>query len=349
MIFYIIVFLILTLNYVVKDRKRYSVFVGTILVLFAGLRHSSIGPDTSMYQYIYEETQEFGFVKLGVFFLSDTQDAEPGYLLFQYLCGLLFNYDIYKFLCSAIQTIPAIYIIHKYSRYRCISYLIYFCLPVYTMMSMSMMRQGIAFAFFLMAFPSILERNFKKYLLLIFIGFLFHATVIAMLPVYFFYNRKYKRSYNIIIFVLIVLSLFLSQTLFGFIASFSRMQYEAGETEGVKMLIFMILCFLCSYFVPEKKISDTPFLRQQLYMLVYTILIWCIAINLAAVLRLAAYTEFFIALYVTNVLGHIRNNSMGKIIRFAICIGCIIIMQVVVMRQVNDIARYYPYYFLWEK
>lgn len=349
MIYDIIVLLIILLNKIISSRYKYSIAVGVILVLFAGLRHSSIGPDTSQYEYLFEETQRFGLQNLGFFFLSDDNNAEPGYSLLEYICGLIFDYDVFKFLCAAFQTIPAIYLIHKYSEHRCISFLIYFCLPVYTMMSMSMMRQGIAFSFFLIGYQSILDRNIKKYFLFILLGFLFHSSVIVLLPIYFLYGMTYKRWYNLIIICLVALFIFISQTIFEFVAAYSRMQYELDEVGGIKMLIFMILCFLSSSFVSEKAIANNPFIKHQLYMLVFTILIWCFAMNTAAVLRLAAYTEFFMCLYVSNLLGKIRDNNLGTLIRTLICIGCYIVLHVIVMSpSSSDVIRYYPYYFLWE-
>lgn len=350
MIYDVIVLLIILLNKIISSRYKYSLAVGVILVLFAGLRHSSIGPDTSQYEYLFEETQRFGLRNLGFFFISDDNNGEPGYSLLEYICGLIFDYDIFKFLCAAFQTIPAIYIIHKYSKHRCVSYLIYFCLPVYTMMSMSMMRQGIAFSFFLMGYQSILDRNLKKYVLFILIGFLFHSSVLFMLPVYFLYGMNYKRRYNLIIIGLIALFIIISQTIFQYVASYSRMQYEVEGVAGIKMLIFMILCFLSSYFVSEKDINIDPLIKHQLYMLVFTILIWCFAMNTAAVLRLAAYTEFFICLYVSNLLGKISDNTLGTLVRTLICVGCYMVLHIIVMRpSSSDVITYYPYYFLWER
>lgn len=335
------------MNSCIKNKKTYCWVVGTILVLFAGLRANTIGPDTSQYEYIFNEIQRFGIHSLGFFFLEEDQESEPGYLLFQYMMGLVGDYNLFKFLCVIIQTVPAIYLIYRYSTNKCISLLTYFCLPIYTMMSMSMMRQGIAFGVFLMAFHFIIERKFKFYLLAIAIGFLFHSSVIVTLPLYFLYNLPYKRKYNIMIIGVIVSSYIFSSVLFAFLAGFSRMQYEAGDVGGVKMLIFLLALLGGSFFVKEQTLK-VPFLKFQLYLLVFTIVCWNIGMNLAAVFRLAVYTEFFLCLYIPNLLGKIQNKNISQLAVFVSCVVCIMIMQLVVMREL-EFYSYHPYYFLWEK
>lgn len=347
MIYYAILFLIIFLNYSIKDKKKYCWIVGAILVLFAGLRANTVGPDTSQYQYLFNETQKYGLGTIGFFFLAKEQVAEPGYTLFQYLMGFLGDYNLFKFVCAIIQTVPAVYLIYRYSTNKCISLLVYFCLPVYTMMSMSMMRQGIAFGIFLIGFHFIIERKFKLYLLAIAIGFLFHSSVIVTLPLYFLYDFPYRRKYNIIIIAAILLSFIFSSVVFAYLASFSRMQYEAGDAGGVKMLLFLLLLLGCSLFVKEKKLRH-PFLKFQLYLLVFTIFCWSVGMNLAAVFRLAAYTEFFLCLYISNLLGKIRNGKIRQIVVAVSCVVCVLIMQTIVMKEL-DVFSYYPYYFLWEK
>lgn len=347
MIYYVILFLIIFLNYCIKDKKTYCWIVGAILVLFAGLRANIVGPDTTQYEYLFNETQKYGLDQLSFFFIDESQEAEPGYLLFQYWVGLIGNYNLFKFLCAIIQTVPAVYLIYRYSTNKCISLLVYFCLPVYTMMSMSMMRQGIAFGIFLIGFHFIVERKFKLYLLAIAIAFLFHSSVIATLPLYFLYNLPYRRKYNVMIIGVIVLSFVFSSVLFAYLTSFSRMQYEAGDAGGVKMLIFLLVLLGCSILVKEQKLKS-PFLKFQLYLLVFTIVCWSVGMNLAAVFRLAAYTEFFLCLYIPNLLGATSNKNFRQLVVAVSCIVCVLVMQTIVLRE-REFFGYAPYYFLWEK
>lgn len=265
------------------------------------------------------------------------------------MVGLIANYEVFKILCAFIQIVPAVILIRKYSNSIIMSLVIYFCLPVFSMMSMSMMRQGIAFGIFLLSYKYILERKFYKYIACILCAALFHTSALILIPLYFVYSIPYKKKYIwLILFILCLVYLF-SQALYSFMISFARIEYEMSDSkEGFKMLIFMMICLSLSMLVKEK-ILNSPVIRFQFYLLVYTIVLWTIGMNLASVLRLAAYTEFFLCLYIPNLLGHISDMNLRKLVQWCACIVCVLIMQNIVLMKSRDSIRYVPYYFFWEK
>lgn len=53
-------------------------------------------------------------------------------------------------------------------------------------------RQYLAISIFLYSFKFIENKNLKKYLLMIFIGSLFHKIILFCLPLYFILNLKLK-------------------------------------------------------------------------------------------------------------------------------------------------------------
>lgn len=351
MVYYIVLFLIIVFHFLVKNRDKFCTYVGILLVLFAGLRGAYVGPDTYQYQWIFEDIQHYHNTNFGFFFLDgkDSQTSEPGYNFFQTMVGLIANYEVFKILCAFIQTVPAIILIRNYSNNILMSLVIYFCLPVFSMMSMSMMRQGIAFGIFLLSYKYILERKFYKYIVCILCAALFHTSALILIPLYFVYSIPYKKKYIwLILFILCLVYLF-SQALYSFMISFARIEYEMSDSkEGFKMLIFMMICLSSSMLVKEK-ILNSPVIRFQFYLLVYTIALWMIGMNLASVLRLAAYTEFFLCLYIPNLLGLISDINLRKLVQWCACIVCVLIMQNIVLMKSSDSIRYVPYYFFWEK
>ena len=216
MIYYIVLFLIIVLHFLVKNRDKFCAYIGVLLVLFAGLRGAYVGPDTYQYQWIFEDILDG----------KDSQTGEPGYNFFQTMVGLIANYEVFKILCAFIQIVPAVILIRKYSNSIIISLVIYFCLPVFSMMSMSMMRQGIAFGIFLLSYKYILERKFYKYIACILCAALFHTSALILIPLYFVYSIPYKKKYIwLILFILCLVYLF-SQALYSFMISFARIEYE---------------------------------------------------------------------------------------------------------------------------
>lgn len=339
------------MRFFVNDRNKFCACAGILLVLFAGLRGSFVGPDTYQYQWIFEDIQRNHNAVYGFFFLEGQENhaSEPGYNIFQTIVGHFANYEFFKMLCAIVQIIPAILLIRRYSDNVLMSLIIYFCLPVFSMMSMSMMRQGMAFGIFMLAYKYIIDRKFYKYLLCILCAFLFHTSALVLVPLYFIYNIPYKKEYNWLIFLGLGLVYIFSRVLYSFMISFARIGYEMSDTmEGVKMLVFLMICLLASLLVKVEYLVY-PIVKFQIYLLVYTIVLWMIGMNLASVLRLAAYTEFFLCLYIPNFLGLIRDIEIRKIVQWCACIVCVLIMQNVVLKPSKEAIRYVPYYFYWEK
>jgi hypothetical protein len=82
-------------------------------------------------------------------------------------------------------------------------------------------------------------------------------------------------------------------------------------------------------------------------MLIYTIALWFIGMNLAAIFRLAAYSEGFICLYVSNLLFY-TSKSLRKLIILVVCIGTILLMSQLVVSTIKG-NNFYPYHFTWEE
>lgn len=349
MIYYIILFLIIFLNYSIKDKKTYCWIVGTMLVLFAGLRANTIGQDTPQYQYIYEDFIKYGYEDM-LRLRGGSGDSEIGYFVLQAVLSHLVNYNVFKFLCSAFTIIPACFVIYKYSRKPHISFFVFFALPIFSLLSMCAMRQGIAFGMCMLAFHFAVTRRLKYFLLCIVWATLFHISSIFFLPIYLINSLKYRRKYNWWVIAIMILVGITSSSIFIFLAQYSRMQYEIGDAGGVKMLLFFLGLYLASFFIQTEKLRDN-INKFNFYLLAYTILLWLIGMNLAAVFRLAAYTEFFLCLYVSNTLIEIRKVQFRKIVLVSVCIVCFLIMQTLVLRGKTETTQYpyNPYYFIWEK
>ena len=98
MIYYIVLFLIIVLHFLVKNRDKFCAYIGVLLVLFAGLRGAYVGPDTYQYQWIFEDIQRNHNAVYGFFFLEGQENhaSEPGYNIFQTIVGHFANYEFFK-------------------------------------------------------------------------------------------------------------------------------------------------------------------------------------------------------------------------------------------------------------
>lgn len=348
MIYYVILFVIIIAFYIFQDKKKYCYFVSVVLVSFAGLRANTIGPDTLMYQYIYEDVASHSLLFLKAV-RGDMENAyEIGYLYLQYCISRFFPYNVFKFICSAISVLPAFYVIYRYSKNVCLSFVIFYTLPIYTTVSMSMMRQGCAFGICMIAYIFFVKHKLFLFFMLVFIATLFHHSALFFLPIYLINFIKLKHSYFKYIILVLGLIYINSRFLFQYLNQYSRIHYTEGAAGGLGMLFFMLLLLFSVFcFVEKTKIENTE-IKTQIYLLVYTIGLWFIGMHLAAVFRLAAYTEFFICLYVSNVLCHIRNVNLRYILQLVSVILSVVAMNNIVIYNKGLTYGYYPFYFIWE-
>ena len=91
-------------------------------------------------------------------------------------------------------------------------------------------RNMIAAFFFMCSIDSILEKNFKKYCIWIFIATMFHYSTILFLPAYFFFTRQFSNKVLIWTFVGINILFISPELIFSVIASlFDFIPYVHGK------------------------------------------------------------------------------------------------------------------------
>ena len=348
MMYYIIIALLLLIGK--KFERKWTCILSTLtLVLFAGLRANNVGADTVQYLHSFEYCSIYSSINSALYDRSLDENAiEIGYYILEYLCHLIMSYNSFKLLCASLTIIPVGYILYKYSNHPTVSFLLFYMLPIYTLLSMSAIRQGIAFGFVLLAMDMCFQKRWKMYVTWMLIALLFHNSVAILIPLYILNYIDYKRRYNIYIFIVFGVVAYYSTRIFLFLNTYSRIDYEVGDAGGIGMLLFLCLLMVVSFSVPEFELQK-GLDKFLIYFLVATICFWFIGMNLAAIFRLAAYTEFFMSLYVSNTLSKIPNTANRNLIIILIMFGTFLMMNKLVLREsTNEVNTYYPYYFNWE-
>lgn len=345
--FYLIIFSLIVLAAITKSRKIYCIFVTILFILFVGLRSDMCGQDTPMYEHIYRGFVNKSWTYCWNPYLLEEKPYEIGYFVLQYAVSRFFDFNIFKLVCAILSIAPAGFVIYKYSNRPYISFLVFFMLPIFSVLTMSALRQGIAFGFCMMAFHYSIQRKSKIFFLFCIIAILFHTSSVLFILVYFIHYLRCRRRDNLWIFSIMSVVAVFSFSIFSLLTKYSRIKYEAGAAGGSGMLFFLLMLFFLSYFISEKKKNEI-LNKYMFYLLFLTILYWLIGMNLAAIFRLAAYTEFFLCLYISNTLFEIQTSSIRNIIMVITLCMCGMIMQKIV---INSQAEYpvSPYYFWWEK
>lgn len=244
-IYYSFWFLISLIALPFKKGKYHKILVYIIylsLIIFVGLRFK-IGGDWRSYQdklinYQYVESIE-GFLSL----------SEPGYGLLN-LLSLHFNInDI--FFVNTICSVLFFLCLYKFSKrlddylfpiFVCFAYTIVVVATGYT-------RQTVAIGFSLLAFISVLDRKLLNFIFYVFLGSLFHKTIlffIIFVPLFFnFFNLRNS--------LILFIYTFFSFSLISFVVYLSiKNEYNAYTTDlsskGVYMRLLMhvvpVFCYL---------------------------------------------------------------------------------------------------------
>lgn len=187
-----------------KKYIQYLLFIWCIILIFiAGLRVDTA--DYKAYVNLFNWTPDIIDIIMNNqwdFFISTRE--EIGYLLLNSLVKLFTDESSFLFLIVATISISLYYkCIKAYAIYPLISLLIYFSF-IYCVKELAQIRQGIAIAIFLYSLRYLIDNNFKKFILCIWLASCFHLSIWAMI---FIYPLRKIKINTINIFIFFMMSL----------------------------------------------------------------------------------------------------------------------------------------------
>lgn len=157
------------------------------LAFLASFRYA-IGFDYFSYRNIY---QLYGTVPIGNIFRYLWN--EP---LFYASCRLFslagLPYPAFLLVVNLFLMSVSMQFVYRYSRIPWVSVYLYITLQ-FLAYNMNLIRQSIAVAFFLLAYPYLKSKKPLPYTLLILVGGLFHNSLLFLYPLYFLLPRKHSR------------------------------------------------------------------------------------------------------------------------------------------------------------
>jgi EpsG family len=191
MLLYFLVFLLIAFFSLSKEgRLKKILFICTGILLFtiAAFRGNN-NFDYSGYVALYNKAA-----------LINTLRIEPTFILISFIVKHVFNNVLFLFIIYAfLGVFLTFYAIKKLTAFYFLSVLIYFS-NFFIFHEMTQIRVGVASALILLSLKPLLERNFKAFILIILLAFLFHYSSLIALPLYFLNGNKI----NIFIFAIII-------------------------------------------------------------------------------------------------------------------------------------------------
>lgn len=151
-----------------------------ILILLAGFRYRT-GYDYISYNNFFNRLTHFKNI------FDGSIDAEPGYLLFNYLIkNLGLNFSSFVLMFSIVSLVLLGFFIEKSYPVPMLP-LTYYYSRFFLVRDMGQIRSSIVSIFFLLSLPYFKERDTLKIIIISLIGALFHSVSLFIIPAYLFY------------------------------------------------------------------------------------------------------------------------------------------------------------------
>lgn len=205
-VYYFTISALAGLGYVLTEKKkeaRTTVFYlasAFLLLTFVTSFRYAIGFDYFSYRNIYEIMSRWTFGDiLRVYWY------EPFFFLTcKLFCLAGCSYPVFLLGINIFLIFTAMQFIYRYSKIPWVSVYLYITLQ-FLAYNMNLIRQSIAAAFFLLAYPYLKNRKIVPFTMLMSAGGLFHNSLLFVWPLYFLLAKKYPRKFLAGLIILAVL------------------------------------------------------------------------------------------------------------------------------------------------
>ena len=176
----------LSQNHKKKAQEIFLILSAAVFIIVATCRYG-VGFDYFNYKNLYEE---LGPLTVQEIFQNPVAKKFIGYSLFMRLCELCgLGYHGMLFIINLLLTAVTFWFITKYSPLPWLSVYLYLVLQFFAH-SMNLLRQSIAAAICLLAYPFIKKRKIFPFIGLVLLAASFHLSALAFLPFYWVLNWK---------------------------------------------------------------------------------------------------------------------------------------------------------------
>lgn len=353
---YLFVFVLSTLfmrfasNYYNKSALLFLIFSLLAImppILIGGLRDSTVGTDTSAYPVTAFNALQNGISAETLLLLSY---IEPFYFLLSFVGIKIFGNDINSILLITqiiiiICTYIACFRLKKIAP-PTLSWTLY--LFLFFNMSLNAMRQNIAISIVFLGFTYLIERKLFKFLIYVFIAFMFHKSAIIsllLIPCIFIESNKVNKYMILGAVILFVSYSAILKNSLSFDIMDKYEQYQVGgEYEGKLSYSELILriVFLSLLFCRTPKNE-----KRQYFFNVMTLFICEFFINLLQVWsrfigRLGQYIFILYIVYVPYYLYRNKINGKSRIdnIFFTFAVVIIYWYYVYILKDAGETSNY---------
>lgn len=336
------------------SKKVFVLLSSGHLLAIQGLRAISVGGDLIRYENNYNLVKNSSVS--GVF----SGGSEIGYSFVEFIFGQFgLPFQALLFVISFFNIYVLGRTIYKYSTYPSISYLLYLAVGIYDF-GFSGLRQSIAMSIILISFKYINEQKKWKFLLVIIIASLFHNTSLLFLFVYFLTNKTFKKIYQKIFpLVLLIILIFGKQLSYYATLVFNEelIDYYNSSVSSIgttAAILFVILLIGILFEYKIKKLKDNKIYSDLLVIISIAFIIQLLSPYSYLFTRVNMYFFQFIILFVPLIYDIFikrvaSKNTLGKFtIRSTINIIFFIAILLYYHSYLESNPHWVlPHYFFW--
>lgn len=333
-----------TLDKAKRDRFLCILFFAGVFLLLS-LRHPSMGVDLGYnrwYGYLvsFEKLSVMSWKE--IFSLTEWQNYERGYILFNRLVGVLSkNSQVFLSVCAGISLFPVGFLIYRRSKDPFLSCFIYLGLPVFTLLY-SGLRQDIAIGLVMGALYATFKKKPIPFLILVLLAATIHKSAFIFLIAYPLYHLRVNRAVRVATLALLPICYVLRMPAMElFIALLGR-----GEAPTDTGALFLFLFFVALYVLLFLLSDESKEENGLLNLFFVACLIQAFAGVYSTAMRLGYYFTFPLLLLIPSVLSREKSDTARRLLR----LGAIAVFGAIGLYFIatTDWAMANPYYFFWQ-
>ncbi len=317
-IYYLTISISAGLGYALTIRKESSrntaiyLTVSMLLLLFITSCRYAIGFDYFSYRNIYEMINGWS--------LGDILPIYYGEPLFFLACKVIgmtgCPYQIFLLIVNIFLLTVAMYFMSRYSKIPWLSIYLYITLQ-FLAYNMNLIRQSIATAFFLLAYPYLKNRKILPYTILVLIGGLFHNSLLFLYPLYFLLPIKQSKHSLLSLAALTTLVYIFFDPLFELLEPLlptKYTKYQGGffwQANGFYYVLFPGLYCLLIYLF-RKRIADSMLRAVCLNSAIYHFIISLFITKHFILERFAIYPFVFSLIAIPEIISSYQKKRPGS-------------------------------------
>lgn len=323
-----------------KNSKVLFIAGALVLIFVAGLRYY-VGTDYSGYYVGYPQYVSTLWKALLHF-------NEPGTRLLFAICSLFSSDPAVGLFCAAAVTLGISFVtLYKNSTHLFEAGLLFVFMGGWHG-CFNGVRQYLAMAFVFFAYPYMRDRKFWKFLLLIFIAFLFHKSAIIMIIPYFFVNWKISYKNEIVLILACVAFFLLYDRVFGLVNFLLDedirwdMDYMKNSVNPLRTLVQVVpaVYYLVTYWNADKDMEETAALN----LLIVNAVAMILASGSAYLARIGIYTSPFTAI----AMPKLNERLTGKNRRFTMAV-ILILYGIYWWYEISHSGSLNTFRWIWER